>query len=618
MTQTTEDVTTAEPAGQPVGLESGAHRLSRWRPTRVGVFVALAIGSYVLVDLAWVVAQRDGQPMDIDEAGYIGISLRDYHGLQGSGLSGWWHEIVTQTVQAPLAPALASLMHWTTGARVLNAYLVSVLSFGALLFAAFGLTRSWPTRWRVLSLVVTAASPILVLYSRSFIFAELASACLASALYFAARSRCFSRLGPALAWGASIALMVLSRTMTLAFVPGLIVAALLLVAATRSLRSLLNVGAGLVVGALLAATWYVHNWSNVYAYLNGFGYGAQAGSYGPQRSLFSVHDWYDFIVSMTNTYLSAGFTLYVILGWVAALALAVIGLVRAPRTTPGPMTRARWARLQAERAPEVITAAIVASFGTAALLSSRNQGNAFIAPLVVPLVLVATSGFKALFAAIRASDAQRMRSVGRPIALGLMVLASGLVVVSGLVVFLPQTIHVSATVPVSSTLRIGLWNSDSAMELYEAAGHVPASVDPAPNSSGTGRAWLAAWGSVDSAIRAQEHGRPNPPVVVLTFRDELLNTNTIAMESLLRDEVEPVQYQFTPTAGHDSGRYILSRVQPLDPSVRVVITATAGPDDIPPALPENIGLEYVRSLHFAEASSHRLPDGRTVTIWVRR
>src|ERR1035438_9365754 len=262
-------------------MEALTHYPTRGRAmVRRGPLIALvAVCLPVLANAAWVISQRRGQPLDIDEAGYVVISLNDYLGLHTGGIAGWWHQIVSQPVQAPLAPALASLLHSATGPRVLNAFAVSVLAYGVLVAAALGLTNQWSRLGRGTALLFVAGSPVLLKYSRGFNFAELAAACLAAALYFAHCSRCFTRTAPALAWGACLGLMLLSRTMTVGFIPGMVLAALLPVIARSSLSGLIRVVGGLLLGAGVAATWYAHNLGNVYAYLTGAGYGSQATQY---------------------------------------------------------------------------------------------------------------------------------------------------------------------------------------------------------------------------------------------------------------------------------------------------------------------------------------------------
>jgi 4-amino-4-deoxy-L-arabinose transferase-like glycosyltransferase len=254
----------------------------------------------VLASAVWVVLQRRGQPLDIDEAGYVSISLNDYLGMHTGGLSGWWQQIVTQSPQAPLAPALASLLHWATGPRVLNAYAVSVFAYGVLLAATLGLTSDWSRLGRRTALLFVAASPVLINYARDFSFAEVASACLAGALYFGHRSRGFSRTWPALAWGICLGLLLLARTMTVAFLPGLVLAALLPVLARRSPSGFARIVCGLALGTGVAASWYARNFDAVYSYLTSTGYGAKAAQYGPPRSVFSLHSWYSFLVGTTD------------------------------------------------------------------------------------------------------------------------------------------------------------------------------------------------------------------------------------------------------------------------------------------------------------------------------
>ena len=129
----------------------------------------------------------------------------------------------------------------------------------------------------------------------------------------------------------SLGLMVLARTMTIAFVPGLLLAALLPVLARRSVSGLVRVGAGIAIAVAVASTWYVYNAANVYDYLWRAGYGPNASLFGPKRSVFSPSDWLSFGKEMNNAYFFVGMTSFVVVGWLLAgeyLGVAGVHLAR--------------------------------------------------------------------------------------------------------------------------------------------------------------------------------------------------------------------------------------------------------------------------------------------------
>lgn len=580
------------------------------RPDRSWI-VPAAVLAAVVANAAWVVTQRRGQPLNIDEAGYAGIAFTDLHGLQSGGVVGWWHQVVAQPVQAPLAPALASLLAWATGPRVLDVFAVSLLAYGVLLASTVGLTRGWSRVGRGAAFFFVAASPVLLEYSRSFEFAELAAACLAAALYFGHRSRCFTRTAPALAWGGCLGLMVLSRTMTVAFLPGLVLAAVVPVLARRSVRGLLRVLAGLVAGTAVASTWYVHNFGGVYHYLVSYGYGAHAAAYGASRSPLSPHDWYFFLLGETDAYFFAGVAVFLLLGWLAA-AWTVVRRCRRLRPAVGGLGPVlRRVRTRVAAGPAVLSCGIVAATGMVVLMSSRNQGSAFVAPLVVPLVVVAAWGVGAVAGHV---VAHRRRALGATLALAgatVLVLAS---VPAGLT-FLPLPVQVAASVPVPGSARLVVWDSAGTLRGYEDGGDVPASAEPDPGSRATGRAWLAVSAYVDDTVRRASSAEQRPPLVVLTFNDRMVNINTVALDSLVRYGsilscflVQPLPGG-TPVAGY------LAEAKQVDPYATVVATVTGVVDEFQPQVPPGVGPAYARSLGFRPFARRRLPDDQWLELW---
>ncbi len=84
--------------------------------------------------------------------------------------------------------------------------------------------------------------------------------------------------------------MLLARSMTIAFVPGVLLAATLALGARRRTAlgtRVLNLCLLIATGTALAATWYAPNLTIVLDYLTGYGYGAQSVSYGTSPTVLS-------------------------------------------------------------------------------------------------------------------------------------------------------------------------------------------------------------------------------------------------------------------------------------------------------------------------------------------
>src|SRR5262249_44167325 len=157
--------------------------------------------------------------------------------------------------------------------------------------------------------------------------------------------------------------MLLARTMSVAFIPGVLVAGVL----TMLLRGrddlpnrLLNLGLLILTGVLVAATWYWNNLKWVIEYLTDFGYGGQAHYYGEDHSLLSWDRWRTVAERIAGDDLLAPMIVLVIVALVAT-AVAVARQLRA-----SPDRRAELERLGATDAFAVL---LIVAAGYAALTS---------------------------------------------------------------------------------------------------------------------------------------------------------------------------------------------------------------------------------------------------------
>lgn len=79
---------------------------------RIRWLLLVVVGALVLaaVDIWWVATYRHGYPLNVDEVGYTTIGVVEYLNLRGGGLDGWWEALQNQPPNAPLVPALTSLV----------------------------------------------------------------------------------------------------------------------------------------------------------------------------------------------------------------------------------------------------------------------------------------------------------------------------------------------------------------------------------------------------------------------------------------------------------------------------------------------------------------------------
>jgi hypothetical protein len=230
----------------------------------------------------------------------------------------------------------------------------------------------------LLAAALVASCPLLIIYARSFHFSIPATALFTLALLCMLRSRNFSSILWASLFGICVGLLPLTRTMTIAFLPGLVAGAAV---HTFSQRRALWPRLGLLVWSLIlasitAGTWLLGSASLVFGYLFNFGYGQQAAEYGSKKSLLSLTAWHNTLnVILFNTYLPHA--LLLLSGIIAVGCLAFWHI----RRYGFAFTLNDLARSPALPLLLILVEAIFA------LTSSPNSGSAFLAP-ILPLAIV--------------------------------------------------------------------------------------------------------------------------------------------------------------------------------------------------------------------------------------
>ena len=179
----------------------------------------------------------------------------------------------------PLLPFVTSLAYPIVGRGIFGSLLVLPLFFAGLVGATFGLARRLVSdSWAVLAALAVAAIPAVTDYTRLFHFALPATACMTAACGLSSdRTDSAAPAGPPPS-GCSSALTLLSRTMTVAYIPGFALAAgpQLLVEAPDLRLRVRNLAIATGTAALVAGPWYLRNARSVYDRLVGTGYGEGA------------------------------------------------------------------------------------------------------------------------------------------------------------------------------------------------------------------------------------------------------------------------------------------------------------------------------------------------------
>lgn len=553
---------------------------------------ALVVGAGALAllafDLWWVTTYRHGYPLNIDEAAYTTIGLNDYLGLRAGGLHGWWEAFQTQAPNAPLVPALASLLY-VVKAGVLEGFGVLGAFMVLLGLAIYGIgERLAGPRLGALAGLLAMSAPGALAFAHVYIFALPTAALLACAVYALLRSEGLRSSRWALACGVALGLMLLARTMAVAFVPGVLAAAALALLARApdrrgTGRGLANLGLLLLATAAVAAVWYWRNLQPVLDYLTDFGYGGKSAEFGAEHSLLSWARWTTTAESMTRTDLLAPLATMVLAGLVAVAVATVQRLRQADdrRAALGRIART-----------DAATVGIVAVAGYAALTSSRNTGFGFTLPLTVLLLPLATLALRRF----RAAAAPTIAVLG-------LIAAVNLAASSDLWSGLSR----ERRIDVPGLARLP-WLNGVNYALSDVRTQVPG---PQTRFDDRDRGWLRA----DKLLAALLLRQEGPPVVAFASRSHVLNTNTVGLAAVLHFQRPIPMAQLVADDGDSVPAYVRRLSDPLYGQPRVLITMSSETGDYWPQVTQTKAETAARRLHFRLIHTLTLPDGRLLRVW---
>ncbi len=549
---------------------------------------ALALAAF---DVWWIDVHRRGFPLNVDEAGYTAIAWIDYLGWETGGLDGWWNEVQRQAPTAPLLPALTSLTYLIKPG-IVPGFIVLAAFAVALALAAYGIgERLAGPRLGALAALATATAPGVLLFSREYVFAVPTAALLACAVYFMLKSDGLRLRRWALACGAAVGLMLLARTMSIAFVPGLLLAGvvpLVLRARDDLLPRLLNLGLLVLTAVAVAATWYVEAFPLVKEYLTDYGYGSGASAYGTGDPLLS---WGRLEALLTRFVRS---DLLLPLAIVVLLALLVIA-VAAVRRMRG--SEDRGSTLRRLAATDATSLAIVIGAGFAALLSSENAGHGFTLPIAVLLPPLAVL-------------ALRLHPRAAPPAAAVVVLIAA----------------------VNLAAASSIWPGLSRERIVEvpAFGYLPA-ISGVPHTLSDVRVQDPDGSSTE--FEEKDRGWPDTdwrlarlflewtdsegkiPVVGVASRARALNTNTVQLAGVMSFRTLIPMSQLAPEPDDSVANYRRQLTDPIRGLPTVLLTMNTNAGDFPPTVNQAFAEAAARSTGFRMVRTMPLPNGRTLRIW---
>ncbi|HEX3243232.1 MAG TPA: glycosyltransferase family 39 protein [Solirubrobacterales bacterium] len=557
------------------------------------VVLAAAIALLAL-DAWWIATYRHGFPLDIDEAGYMSFAFNDYLGLKLNGLHGWWDTIQGTPVQAPLTTALASLVlvvkqGTLAGFVVLAGFLV------VLTMAVYGIAeRLAGPRLGALAAIIVATSEGAFLQVHHFVFALPAAALLACAVYALLRSEGMRWTRWALACGVAIGLMLLARTMTAAFVPGIVAGALVaLLTRPREdwLPGALNIAVATVAAFAVAATWYWRNLDSVVDYLTSYGYGSKSANYGASHSIVSWEWWHSVATRIASADLLIPLTAIVLAGLVA-VAVEAVGQIRGARDRAGTALRIIGS--------DAFSVAIVFAAGYLALSTSRNTGSGFTFPIAILLPPIAVIALRL-----------HKRAVVPVIAALAIVAAINVLANSSLSETMAR--ERSVDVPLLGTMP---WISGVPRAVKAIRVQVPG---PETRFDDQDRGWPRADVAFSRYVFEELSTAIETPVVAFGTRSRAFNTNTVQLGAQTAfHRIIPVE-QLESDRGNGPHAYVARLTHPqFGRRPGVVLTMSSNEGDFPPTVDQESVEIAARRLGFHLVRTMGLPDGRRLRIWFKK
>lgn len=567
---------------------TAARRMVRARTAPL--LVAGIICVTVALDVIWLDRFRRGYVTEWDESGYLQFALSNFDALHDQGLWTFAKTVAGRETFGPLLPFVTSLAYPIVTRGVFGSLLVLPLFFAGLVAASFGLARRLVSdSWAVLAALVVAAIPGVTDYTRLYHFALPATACMTAALWALIRSDGLRRPGWAAAFGLFVACTLLSRTMTVAYVPGLAAAA-----GVQFLRTgppgarirIRNLAIAAATCALVAGPWYVRNRASIYDYLVGRGYGEGASLYGRRYPILSWTYWTKEL-RLDLSYLQLPLAAVLLIAFAAALVFVVL-------------RRPRWRLPRTARSVALSSLVVVVLEGYLALTSSRTEGTAFALPWLPALVVLAVAA-----AASVPAGAVRTGLAAVVVVVSAVAIASK----SGLV---PQ-LAAKRTTSVPGFGHVVVTDGEGIIQQVVAGSGYDISpvTEPMPALH---RRWLPLTREVVGSLYAERRARRQPLDLTLGMDDGLFTWSRLTLAAQLWfHRYLSVDYLRADSGGDTVGSY---RRQILSPHREdVLITG----EEMPIAtITEGKVIKAARSLGFVRVKRFTLPDGRSIWIWWRK
>lgn len=389
--------------------------------------------------------------------------------------------------------------------------------------------------------------------------------------------------------------MPLSRTMAIAFLPGLLLGATVYLAGDYVItrHKIANLFLSILVGFATALTWFWPNGLRVFHYLLSFGYGNHASEYGKAVSIFGLEDWITVLQKFSDTVYFFDFLL-LFLGAVASLAILIISFVKS----------GLFGTMKMVFLSNIAPLVIFVIFSTAALASSRNEGNGFAVPIVPVAIVIAGWSILRL-------------SRSAPYRFGVFTLIA-VAVLAGMLpaLDLKSSLAIPRSVKLPVLGKTTVTDGRAYIELYESGGGFSSADPNQPITIGEGRRWVA----FNSQLTAKllNLGAENA-VTAFGFRHRLINLNTVRLQGLLiTGSVIPLTMVDPIATGNSIEGNVKWLTSGAAADACLLLTSSAPTGEIAPVVSNMRMVEAAHETGFKATSKMRMPNGEFLTIWARK
>ena len=554
------------------------------------------VSAFIAVNSWWVMQGITGGTLTIDEAGYLGFAYNMYFNFRTGGIHAWWSAFNATGPHSPLTSAVTSFFFVVFGASTHVALMVTVL-FGALVvYLSYRCGTLLGNAWGgALCAIVVATLPSLSGFSRTFIFAAPAAAVMMTSFYALIRSSNLTKLPFVLLFGISIGLLPLTRTMTISFIPGLLVAAVVKIWRSDTRRiGMRNLLLGIIFASFIAWTWLGSSYKLVYDYLTDFGYGKNSVSYGENRQIWNPHSW-----MIIHNDFASDFQLF---HYLIILAGVIIGLVTLVKAFRNLNFDEAFAKILNSNYLQLFIPVLA---GYLALNSSRNSGVGFTLPLLPGVAIMAVLLIMRFLK--QTTSGKRNLTISSIVFVALLAIIPN--VFSNSNIARPRSISILG-------FKIPVTDGRSWDQVYLSNGY-PDMPFPMNLSAKEESEWRQI--NLDAVTLFDQLRGSSQGKILFGFRNYLFNVNTIQLKKLITSGSAMPVDQIDPAKIGPSVNDYRNWLTTGSASTGCVLLTSPGSigEFAPPLVDTDNLVQAAIETGFTYHSEWLLPDGRTVTAWLR-